>query len=107
MLHRQDLLWAKAVNVNRQALSERFLSFPYEVFERVFQALVPRLKTQWFQRSRPLPPSVTYAMKHFEQVWAVDGSVFAALFRKLDSLKDCPVGQLAGKICTVIEVGSQ
>jgi Transposase DDE domain len=107
MLNRQDLLWAKAVNVSRQALSERFLSFPYEVFERVFQALVPRLKRQWFQRSRPLPPSVTYAMKHFEQVWAADGSVLEALFRKLDSLQDCPVGQLAGKICTVIEVGSQ
>jgi hypothetical protein len=107
MLNRKDLLWAKAVKVSRQALSERFLSFPYEVFERVFQALVPRLKTQWFQRSRPLPPSVTYAMKHFEQVWAADGSVLEALFRKLDSLKDCPVGQLAGKIFTVIEVGSQ
>jgi hypothetical protein len=107
MLNRKDLLWAKAVKVSRQALSERFLSFPYEVFERVFQTLVPRLKTQWSQRSRPLPPSVTYAMKHFEQVWAADGSVLEALFRKLDSLKDCPVGQLAGKICTVIEVGSQ
>jgi hypothetical protein len=28
MLSRQDLLWAKAVTVSRQALSERFLSFP-------------------------------------------------------------------------------
>jgi hypothetical protein len=107
MLNRQDLLWAKAVSVSRQALSERFLSFPYELFERVFQEIVPTLKAEWAKRSRPLPPSVAYAMKHFEQVWAADGSVLEALFRKLDSLKDCPVGQLAGKICTVIEVGSQ
>jgi len=107
MLNRKDLLWANAVSVSRQALSQRFLSFPYERFERVFQALVPTLKAQWAQRSRPLPPSVTYAMKHFEQVWAADGSVLEALFRKLDSLKDCPVAQLAGKICTVMEVGSQ
>jgi Transposase DDE domain len=107
MLKRQDLLWAKAVSVSRQALSERFLSFPYALFERVFQALVPTLKTQWTQRRRPLPPSVVHALKHFEQVWAADGSVLEALFRKLESLKDCPVGQLAGKICTVIEVGSQ
>jgi hypothetical protein len=98
MLHRQDLLWAKAVRVSRQALSDRFLSFPYELFEGVFHALVPRLKAQWANRSRPLPPSVAYAMKHFEQVWAADGSVLEALFRKLDSLKDCPTGQLAGKI---------
>jgi hypothetical protein len=107
MLHRKDLLWAKAIRVSRQALSDRFLSFPYELFEGVFHALVPRLKVQWAKRSRPLPASVAYGMKHFEQVWAADGSVLEALFRKLDSLKDFPTGQLAGKICTVIEVGSQ
>jgi hypothetical protein len=28
MLNRQDLLWAKAVGISRQALGERFLSFP-------------------------------------------------------------------------------
>jgi hypothetical protein len=107
MLNRKDLLWAKATKVSRQALSERFLSFPYTLFEGVFHTLVPRLKAQWAQRSRPLPPSVAYGMKHFEQIWAADGSVLEALFRKLDSLNDCPVGKLAGKICTVIEIGSQ
>jgi hypothetical protein len=107
MLNRKDLLWAKATKVSRQALSERFLSFPYALFEGVFHTLVPRLKAQWAQRSRPLPPSVAYGMKHFEQIWAADGSVLEALFRKLDSLNDCPVGKLAGKICTVIEIGSQ
>jgi hypothetical protein len=107
MLNRKGLLWAKAANVSRQAVSERFLSFPYKLFEGVFQALAPELKARWAQRSRPRPPSVTYAMKHFENVWAADGSVLEALFRKLDSLQDCPAGQLAGKICTVIELGSQ
>ena len=28
MLNREDLLWANAVRVSRQAVSERFLSFP-------------------------------------------------------------------------------
>ena len=107
MLNRKDLLWAKAMGVSRQAVSERFLSFPYQLFEGVFEDLVPRLKARWAQRKRPLPPSVSYAMKHFEQIWAADGSVLEALFRKLDSLQACPVGQLAGKICTVIELGSQ
>lgn len=107
MLNRKGLLWAKAANVSRQAVSERFLSFPYELFEGVFQALAPALTARWAQRRRPRPPSVTYAMKHFEHVWAADGSVLEALFRKLDSLQDCPAGQLAGKICTVIELGSQ
>ncbi len=50
---------------------------------------------------------VAYAREHFEQVWAADGSVLEALFRKLKSLRAMPAGQLAGKICTVIELGSQ
>jgi hypothetical protein len=33
-LNREDLLWAKAVRVSRQAVSERFLSFPYGLFEQ-------------------------------------------------------------------------
>lgn len=107
MLNRDDLLWAKAVKVSRQALSERLLSFPYELFERVFQALMPVLRDRWASRQRPLPPSVKVAMTHFDRVWVADGSVLEALFRKLDSLQDCPPGQLAGKICTVIELTTQ
>ncbi len=33
-----------------------------------------------------------------------DGSTLEALFRKLKSLEDVERGQLAGKICTVIDV---
>jgi hypothetical protein len=36
-LNRDDLLWAKVVRVSRQAVSERFLSFPYEeAFHGIF-----------------------------------------------------------------------
>ncbi len=42
MLNRKDLLWTKAVSVSRQAVSERFLSFPYRLFEQVFQWSVSR-----------------------------------------------------------------
>lgn len=107
MLNRKDLLWAKAVRVSRQALSERFLGFPHELFERVFQALLPELKSRWEARKRPLPLSVAHGLKQYERVWAVDGSVLEALFRKLKSLEDCTPGQLAGKICTVVEIGPQ
>jgi len=58
MLNRKDLLWAKATKVSRQAVSERFLSFPYELFDGVFEELAPELKKRWEQRSRPLPRSV-------------------------------------------------
>ena len=68
---------------------------------------MPTLTARWAQRQRPIPASVVYARQHFEQIWAADGSVLEAWFRKLKSLQDCPVGQLAGKICTVIDLGSQ
>ena len=82
----------------------RFLSFPAVLFERVFETLLPTLKARWHQRTRPIPTSLEYGLKHFEQILAADGSVLEALFRKLDSLQDIPAGTLAGKICTVIEL---
>lgn len=108
LLVREDLLWCRAVKVSQQALSERFLVFPAELFERVLKELLPRLKQGWQQRySRPLPESVAYAHKHFEQIWLADGSTLEALFRKLKVLEEVPVGQLAGKIGTVIDLLSR
>lgn len=105
LLAREDLLWCRAVKVSQQALSQRFLVFPAELFERVFQELLPQLQQRWHQRDkRPLPPSVVLALKQFERIWAADGSTLEALFRKLDSLQDVPKGQLAGKMCTVIDI---
>lgn len=105
MLVREDLLWCQAVKVSQQSLSERFLVFPAELFERVFKELLPQLQQRWHQRqSRPLPESISYARSHFEQIWAADGSTLEALFRKLKVLEDVPVGQLAGKICTVVDL---
>ena len=105
MLAREDLLWCEAVEVSQQALSLRFLMFPAELFERVYKALLPELRERWEQRrQRPLPPSIQKASNHFEQIWAADGSTLEALFRKLDSLKDKSAGELAGKMCMVIDL---
>lgn len=105
LLARENLLWATAVKVSQQALSERFLTFPASVFERVFHDLLPHLRDRWQARpQRPIPVSLNLALPHFERIWAADGSTLEALFRKLDSLADVPVGQLAGKICTVIDL---
>lgn len=84
-----DLLWCRATKVTQQALSERFLTFPAELFERVFKDLLPQLQDNWRQRNkRPLPDSIKFALKHFERIWVVDGSTLEALFRKLKSLED-------------------
>lgn len=105
VLAREDLLWCRAVKVSQQALSQRFLSFPAELFERVLKELLPRLKQRWQERhSRPLPESVAYAHKSFAHIWIADGSTLEALFRKLKVLEEVPVGQLAGKIGTVVDL---
>jgi hypothetical protein len=76
LLAREDLLWCQAVNVSQQALSQRFLVFPAELFERVLKELLPQLDKRWCERQqRPLP-----------------------------ELEDVPVGQLAGKMGTVVDL---
>lgn len=75
LLAREDLLWCRATKVSQQALSERFLTFPAELFERVFKDLLPQLQDNWRQRDlRPLPDSIKFARKYFERIWVADGS---------------------------------
>jgi len=108
VLERENLLWCSAVKVSQQALSERFLVFPAALFERVYKALLPELNKRWEERrQRPIPLSIRVASAHFDQILAGDGSTLEALFRKLDSLADAPVGQLAGKMCVVIDLVRQ
>lgn len=79
MLEQEELLWGKAVQVSQQALSQRFLSFPAELFERVFHDLLPLLQSRWLLREkRPLPAAVKYAKKYFENIWIADGSTLEA-----------------------------
>jgi len=105
LLTREELLWCKAVKVSQQSLSERFLVFPAEIFERVLKELLPKLNERCQTRvSRPLPVGIGYANRYYPHIWAVDGSTLEALFRKLQVLEDVPLGQLAGKIGTVIDL---
>jgi hypothetical protein len=81
------------------------LTFPAELFEKVFKELLPKFRDNWHSRKqRPLPPSLEFTQSKFERIWACDGSTLEALFRKLDSLEDVPIGQLAGKMGVVIDL---
>lgn len=105
MLVREDLLWCRAVKVTQQALSERFMVFPAELFERVLKEILPELKSNWEARKkRPLPEAVVIAEQEFEHIWVADGSTLEALFRKLKALKDVKINQLAGKMVAVIDI---
>ena len=102
------LLECQAVKVTQQSLSERFLVFPAELFERVLKDLLPQLVERWQQRQqRPVPVAINVARHQFDRIWAVDGSTLEALFRKLKALREVSPGQLAGKICTVLDLSSR
>jgi hypothetical protein len=108
MLNREDLLWCKAVKVSQQSLSERLLVFPAALFERVYKELLPQLSARWEQRQkRTVPAAIQVASAQFTQIWAVDGSTLEALFRKIGSLDERPIGSLAGKVCLVIDLVRQ
>jgi len=108
ILAREDLFWSKAVTVSQQAVSGRFLIFPAQLFAGAYKALLPHLQARWEERKgRPLPAAIEKARPHFDHIWVADGSTLEALFRKLQSLEDVPVGQLAGKMCMVIDLMRQ
>jgi hypothetical protein len=105
MLAREGLLWSAPTKVSQQALSERFLTFPAELFERVFKELLPEFERKWSSRQqRPLPESVQYTQTKFDKIWICDGSTLEAIFKKLDSLATVATGQLAGKMGVVIDL---
>jgi hypothetical protein len=105
MLAREDLLWCRAVSVTQQSLSQRFLEFPAELFERVFFEVLPQLKARWIERhNRPLSVSIQKAQESFKQIWITDGSTLEKLFRKLGSLQVLEDAPLAGKILTIVDL---
>ena len=58
MLVREGFLWCSPTRISQQAMSERFLTFPSEMFEKVFKELIPHLNERWKQRKkRSLPES--------------------------------------------------
>lgn len=86
ILAREGFLWCQPTTVTQQAMSQRFLSFPAQLFEGVFKNLLPSLRTAWHQRNqRPLPESIQFALTKFARIWIVDSSTLEALFRKLNS----------------------
>lgn len=105
MLARDGFLWCNPTQVSQQAVSQRFLTFPSELFEKVFKDLLPSLRTAWYSRNkRHLPESIQFTLSKFEKIWIVDGSTLEALFKKLQSLEEERRGQLAGKMSTVIDL---
>ncbi len=98
MLNRERLLWAAPTPVSQPALSERFLTFPAELFERVLTRVLAALPARVARRTRPLPPLGQALQSRFHACYALDGTTLEALFRKLQSLREAPDAPLAGHL---------
>ena len=53
ILAREGFLWCNPTQISQQAVSNRFLTFPAELFEKVFKDLLPSLKSSWGSRKQP------------------------------------------------------
>jgi hypothetical protein len=83
MLNREGFLWCEPKQVTQQALSQRFLTFPAEIFESIFKGLLPEFERRWHSRKqRPLPESIQFARTKFARIWAGDVHLITRLNNK-------------------------
>lgn len=104
MLARERILWTAKTAVSQPSLSERFLTFPAVLFERVLYRVIARLPERFQERRRPHPPLLATVRDRFVACFAVDGTVLEALFRKLQSLQEAPDAPLAGHLVAAVNL---
>jgi DDE family transposase len=107
MLARERILWTEPTQVSQPALSERFLTFPAVLFERVLERVIARLPARQTRRTRPLPTDLAALQARFAGCYALDGTTLEALFRKLQSLREQPTAPLAGHLAVAVDLLSQ
>jgi DDE family transposase len=104
MLARERILWAAPTTVSQPALSERFLTFPAVLFERVLYRVLARLPEHQATRTRPVPATLAAIQTRFAASYAVDGTTLEALFRKLQTLREQPDAPLAGHLGVAVNL---
>jgi hypothetical protein len=104
LLAQERILWTEPLQVSQSALSQRFLSFPAALFERVLYNVLARLPARSTARTRPLPPRLAALRERFAGCYALDGTTLEALFRKLQALQEVPEAPLAGHLGVVADL---
>ena len=104
MLARERVLWTQPTRVSQPALSERFLTFPAELFERVLYAVLSRLPERGLARTRPVPAFLRRVGARFAACYALDGTTLEALMRKLKALQEIPEVPLGGHLGAVCDL---
>lgn len=106
-LQREGFLWTSPVRVSQQALSQRLLTFPAGLFQKVLLEVLPLLQARFAARTRPLPPVIAWARARYTALLAVDGSTLDALLRKLHLLREAEKHPLAGRMTALLDLASR
>lgn len=105
VVQRETLLWVPPRrDLTPSALAQRFRSLPAELFERVFNTLLPVVHARWQARQRPLPPVIAWAQARFTAVLIADGSTLDVLLRKIGLLQDAVEAPLAGRMMALLDL---
>jgi hypothetical protein len=107
MLGRERILWIQPTHVSQPALSERFLTFPAVLFERVLYRVLARLPARIAARTRPLPPLFQAVQPRESACYALDGTILEALFRKLQALREVAEAPFAGQLAVVCNLATR
>lgn len=86
--------------VSRQALSQRLLKIPAQLFAQMYEEALARLRSSASAQPAPAQGSV---QARLTALWAADGSTLEALRRKLKELRQGPT-PLGGKMMVVVEL---
>jgi hypothetical protein len=106
-LQREGMLWTGPLQVSQQAMSERLRTFPHILFEKVLQEVLPQMRQRFQQRQRPLPLCVQWALRHYDQIQAVNGSTLDPLLKKVGLLRDTEGTPLAGRMMAILDIVSR
>ena len=107
LIRDEAVLWEEPKQLSQQALAERLNTLPAILFLNVLNLLLPQMQQRWQARERPLPPEIAWAEEQFTACLIVDGSVLDALIRKIGLLRDVDKHPLAGKMTTLLHLGSR
>jgi hypothetical protein len=107
VLAREGLLWQPPLRVSQQAVSTRLRQIPASLFAQVLEQVLPVMHQRWQARTRPMPPQMQLALRHFKRVVAVDGSTLDGLVKKTGLLREEEGPVLGGKMMALLDLPSQ
>jgi hypothetical protein len=105
-LAQERVLWTAPTQVKQPSLSERFLTFPAELFERILHRVLAELPARVAARTHPTPAVWRRLAGRFAAGYAVDGTTLDALFRKLAALREAAEAPLGGHLVAAVNLMS-